>query len=248
MTDKLVDYYAILGLSPQAEPGEIKKAYRVLALKWHPDKNPGDPRAAVLFQQVGEAYRILSDPRQRRMYDRQRAQTVPPGGTCNFQPEAGVRRTATPGRSRTRQSRHLGRRSLLQGIIPRMQNGVPWHSLPRCPRILGRQSLKGWLQELKTLPHRLLTWFAGKSPPGLALELIPSANQADLVMDLHVPRWLAARGAKLKFLLKIRDQRRRLRLTLPAGVKDGAALKVEGAGKNLGDRTGHLYINIRLKD
>jgi len=67
-------------------------------------------------------------------------------------------------------------------------------------------------------------------------------------MDLHLPRWLAARGAKVQFLLRSKNQRRRLHLTIPPGMKDGSCLKVEGGGKNSGGQQGHLYINFRLKD
>ena len=64
------DYYKILGLTKAATPAEIKKAYRRLALKHHPDRNPGDPEAAVRFIEVAEAYETLADPERRRAYDR----------------------------------------------------------------------------------------------------------------------------------------------------------------------------------
>jgi curved DNA-binding protein CbpA len=64
-----LDYYDILGVPPKADAGEIRKAYRLLALKWHPDRNPADPWAANRFLQVGEAYRVLRDPVSRTAYD-----------------------------------------------------------------------------------------------------------------------------------------------------------------------------------
>eukprot|EP00795_Rhopilema_esculentum_P013848 gene13848-4788_t len=63
------DFYKILGLSRDATDREIKKAYRKLAMKWHPDKNPDDPSAAEKFQDLGAAYEVLSDPDKRRTYD-----------------------------------------------------------------------------------------------------------------------------------------------------------------------------------
>jgi hypothetical protein len=64
------DYYKILGLTPAATPAEIKKAYRRLAFKHHPDRNPGDPQAAARFIEIAEAYETLADPERRRAYDR----------------------------------------------------------------------------------------------------------------------------------------------------------------------------------
>ncbi|MEM0986590.1 MAG: molecular chaperone DnaJ [Pseudomonadota bacterium] len=64
------DYYEILGVDRGADDKALKSAYRKLALKYHPDQNPGDPEAEAQFKQVGEAYAILSDAEKRAAYDR----------------------------------------------------------------------------------------------------------------------------------------------------------------------------------
>jgi molecular chaperone DnaJ len=64
------DYYEVLGLSKNADEGEIKKAYRKLALKYHPDKNPGDTAAEEKFKEAAEAYEVLSNPEKKAQYDR----------------------------------------------------------------------------------------------------------------------------------------------------------------------------------
>jgi molecular chaperone DnaJ len=64
------DYYAVLGISREAKDQDIKSAYRKLALKYHPDRNPGDKKAEEQFKECAEAYAVLADPDKRARYDR----------------------------------------------------------------------------------------------------------------------------------------------------------------------------------
>jgi len=64
------DYYEVLGLSRNATPEEIKKAYRKVAMQYHPDRNPGDKAAEEKFKEAAEAYEVLSDPDKKAQYDR----------------------------------------------------------------------------------------------------------------------------------------------------------------------------------
>ena len=63
------DYYKILGIEKSASQEDIKKAYRKLAVKYHPDRNPDDPNAEERFKEIGEAYEVLKDPEKRKKYD-----------------------------------------------------------------------------------------------------------------------------------------------------------------------------------
>lgn len=75
------DFYKTLGVAKDADADAIKKAYRKLARKWHPDQNPGDSRAEEKFKEIGEAYAVLSDPEQRKQYDALRTMA---GGGARF--------------------------------------------------------------------------------------------------------------------------------------------------------------------
>lgn len=69
MADAKRDYYEVLGVSKDASADDIKKAYRKAAMKYHPDRNPGDKTAEEKFKEAGEAYEVLSDADKRARYD-----------------------------------------------------------------------------------------------------------------------------------------------------------------------------------
>lgn len=87
------DFYAILGVAKDADDATIKKTYRKLARKFHPDRTAGDTKAEDRFKEIGEAYSVLSDPEQRQQYDQIRAMTQGgarftaggPGGAGGFE-------------------------------------------------------------------------------------------------------------------------------------------------------------------
>ena len=69
MAESKRDYYEVLGVSKTADEAELKKAYRTLAKKYHPDMHPGDKEAEEKFKEASEAYEVLSNPEKRAKYD-----------------------------------------------------------------------------------------------------------------------------------------------------------------------------------
>ena len=82
------DYYEVLGVSRTAAEGELKSAYRKLAMKYHPDRNPGDHAAEEKFKEAAEAYAVLADPEKRSLYDRfgHKGVSTTAGGGPGFDP------------------------------------------------------------------------------------------------------------------------------------------------------------------
>lgn len=78
------DYYELLGVERSADEAALKSAYRKLAMKYHPDKNPGDKEAEAKFKEINEAYEVLSDPEKRRMYDQMGHAAFAQGGAGGF--------------------------------------------------------------------------------------------------------------------------------------------------------------------
>lgn len=222
------DYYRILGVGKDVTPEELKKRYRQLALKYHPDRNKGDKAAEEKFKEISEAYAVLSDPEKRRQYDtfgsaqfHQRFSQEDifrgfdlgdilrdfgfSGGDFFETFFGGMRRPRSKRAERMRQSSPFGADSFAFG-----------------------------------------DFFGSSRPFGDTGESVPRG--ADVSAEITVSLEEAARGAVKTITISHGDRRDTLSVKIPAGISDGKKLRLSGKGQpGPGSTAGDLYLTVRLE-
>ncbi len=248
------DYYEVLGVSRDARPDDLKKAFRKLAIQFHPDKNPGDASAEEKFKQVNEAYAVLSDPDKRAHYDRfGHAQAPPvgpgPGGVYvnpeDLQDVFGDLFDELFGSWFRRGGTHHGRdiHTTVSLTLEQVAGGVEAPVRVRrprtCPACAGSGARPG------TKPERCATC------DGLGqvrvrrgfLSLVQPCphcfGRGTVVRDAD-PR---CRGTGLV------EEEATLTIRVPAGVDSGQKLRLEGEGEpgRQGGMNGDLYVEVRVE-
>jgi len=191
------DYYETLGVPRDASQQDIKAAFRKLAAKHHPDRNPDDPTAEDRFKEVNEAYTALSDPEKRKIYD----QYGTTGNVPPFAQQAGGPRTVSS-------EEFAGFSDFFQSLFGGMMGG------------------RGFSREF-TVDSGFSGVF-GEAGRGQATRArVPAAVEAELEVDLEQ----AYRGGETSF----RVNGKGLTVTLPAGVRGGARLRLRGQAPGGGD-------------
>ncbi|MEK7357966.1 MAG: DnaJ C-terminal domain-containing protein [Bdellovibrionota bacterium] len=223
------DYYDILGVARTSSPDEMKKAFRKLALQYHPDKNPGDKKAEERFKELNEAYETLSDPQKRQAYD-QFGHAASQGG---FRPgqnpfEGFARGAGGPGG--------------FGGFGNQGFGAGPGAGPENFQDIFG--DIFGDFFQGRARPGG-----PGAGPRG------PSRNRgADLRYTLNISFEEAAAGAEktISFIRQRggKEETAKLAVNVPAGVKAGQRLKLRGEGDApvTGGNTGDLYVIINIQD
>ena len=253
------DYYEVLGVSRDARTDEVKKAYRRLAVQYHPDRNPDDATAEERFKEASEAYAVLSDAEQRARYDRYGHQGVG-GGFTGFDADHfgdfadilgdlfGFGFSDIFG-GRRRQARNVPRRGrdlqyTLQLSLDEAATGVS--RTLRIPRSVSCETCDGSGAEPGTQPERCGTC-GGQGQVMFrrgflsVAQTCPTCGGAGTVTsspcEACAGRGRAERDASLK-------------VTVPAGVDTGMRLRLAGEGEGgvLGGPAGDLFVVIAVAD
>jgi len=213
------DYYGILGLKEDASYEDIKKQFRQLALKYHPDRNPGDPISEEMFKLVAEAYHVLSDKERRRLYDHKGHEGLKERGYRGFKRTEDVLRTFSSdffdflGISGTGSQRHPSRGADL------------------CFQLeLSSQEAANGAQ--KNIQINIME----TCPAGECLKCNGKGSLRSLSCD-------SCNGQGR------REVKKDLQVDIPPGIQNNTRLKIsrEGDGGELNHDSGDLYLNIQIK-
>jgi molecular chaperone DnaJ len=243
------DYYEVLGVSRDVDSAELKRVYRKLAVKFHPDRNPGDKEAEASFKEAAEAYQVLSDPEKRALYDRFGHAGPERGGFGGFRdvgdvfsafsdifgdlfggggrgPSAGADLETSIELSLEEAARGVTQEVRYRRQVPCDDCGgsgaAPGTDPETCPQCRGRG------QVVHSQGFLMITTTCSRCQGGgkVIRHVCPSCKGSGMIL--------------------VED---RLSVTIPAGVEDGATLRVGGRGQvsPRGGRPGNLYVGIHVR-
>ena len=217
------DYYKILGVSENAGPDEIKKAYRHLALKFHPDRNAANKKEAEeRFKEISEAYYILGDPERKKQYDASRrfGKSAHFAGAEGFDFEELLKRF---------QQAQAGKRRRGSDFFEEFFN----------PDEL--------FANLGGGGTRVYRYTYGPGGPGAEeYESDEEQEPTDINATLNVPRSIAASGGRVSFRY---ENGKSITVKIPPSTKNGQKLRLAGLGKPCRhcSHNGDLILNINIK-
>ncbi len=208
MAVKFRDYYEILGVPRSAKEEEIKKTYRKLARKYHPDLNPNNKQAEEKFKEIQEAYEVLSDPEKRRKYDqlganwKNGAEFTPPPNWGGFQ--GTINMDELFGRAGQQRS------NAFSDFFEMLFGGVA-----------GGASRGGFGGGT-----------AGAGPRGRAGARTP---RAEAETDLSLPLEDMHRGTQRKLTVRLGNTEKTIDVRIPPGARDASKIRIQGGGPGRGD-------------
>ncbi len=259
------DYYRVLGVPENASQKEIKRAFRRLAFKYHPDRNPGrEKEAEARFKEINEAYAVLGDEGRRREYDNLRSgfARVGPGWESRYQPEEIFRSTFANRDFFEELSRLFSEGGLRfdedflnrvffggRGFVFRFYGpGLADHRdfTPSQPFQERRLGLAERLLNRLTarLGRYLLKRFFGLDL-GKWQNLPPRGK--DLYQEVRLKPEEAAVGCEKRIVYRRGKEKKTLQVKIPAGVRSGTKIRLRGMGLE-GKIPGDLYLQIEVRE
>lgn len=217
------DFYDILGLKDTASAAEIKKAFRTLAKKHHPDRNKGDASAEARFKEISEAYETLSDEKKRREYDTMRKYGAFAGpGAGGFANAGGF------------QNAHFDFNDLFGGG----QRG-------------GRSSFRVNGQDFGGFEDILSQMFGGRTGGSPFGQADPRNRQGvkrgpDAHTSVHISFMESVYGTER--MIQLRERGKKLSVKIPAGIENGGKIRLRGQGHmgEYGGNNGDLIITVNV--
>ena len=217
------DYYSTLGVAKTASESEIKKAYRKLARKYHPDLNPGDKAAEAKFKQVNEAHEVLGDPEKRRKYDELGAnwrayENMPPPGAGG-------------------------------GAWPPGAGGFPGGGASY--RTMTPDEVQEMFGDADPFSDFFHTFFGGAGPAGAGGGRARAARPRrgrDVEHGIDLTLEEAMNGASRRLTINHDGTSRTVEVRIPAGVREGSKVRAAGEGEPAppGGSAGDLFLVVHL--
>jgi len=263
------DFYATLGVPKDASETDIKKAYRKLARDLHPDRNPGDAAAEQRFKEVGEAYNVLSDPKDRQQYDAVRAmgsggarfQAGGPGGGAGFEDVFG-------GMFNGGQTRGQGFEDILGGLFGGFNRGPQkGNDVAAATEVSFRQAAEGATVSLSLDGQKISTRLPAGVTDGQKIRLRGKGRPGqgggpagDLILTVHVSKHpvFTVDGKNLRMSLPVSFDEAvfgatvevptltgdRVKVKVAPGTSSGTTLRVKGRGLVTKTGTGDLLVRV----
>lgn len=256
------DYYEVLGISRNATPDEIKKAYRKLAVQYHPDKNRGESASEEKFKEVSEAYEILRDPDKRGAYDRFGHNAFGPGSRGGFggfhNPEDIFREVfggggglggifeqffgggqSDPSGPASGSDLRYNLQISFEESYSGVEKEISFHKLDACGTCSGSGSARG--SSPKTCPTCRGSGQVTATRGFFAIrQACPACRGNGMIIENPCPDCRGEGRVEKKASVKVR---------IPAGVDDGTRLRSSGGGEGglRGGPPGDLYVVIHVK-
>jgi len=257
------DYYEVLGTSRNASPEEIKRCYRRMAMKYHPDKNPGDKEAESRFKECAEAYEVLSDPEKRKRYDQFGHDGLRGFGMHDYSRMnvndigdifgdmfgdifgdifGSRRRRAAGPRAATRgYDLETAVELTLEEIASGVEKTIEFTRQDTCPSCSGSRSEKG--KPPRKCPTCHGSGQVQRAGLGGFFQMVSTCQKCQGTGQIITHPCRKCRGSGLV------SKKRTVSIKIPAGVHEGQGIRVAGEGEpgRFGGPRGDLYCYVRVK-